>query len=176
MYSMLEGIDSEIIQELERYVRYRQAFELPSVRQIMLSSPAPITGEDDADEEFESSLYTLLREETPIVSNYCEVLVTVLPETPASPLTPKSEEDDGVFAMDEDHQLKGTSAASTKNKKNRKQQRSITNVAGDIGSSTSNAKDGLAKTWQGWGPTPGLSLESVEYAIFNHALYLFVYQ
>ncbi|KAI9496700.1 hypothetical protein BDB00DRAFT_952741 [Zychaea mexicana] len=153
---MLEGIEPQVIQELERHVRYCQAYQLPSVRNVMLSSPAPITGEEDTDEEFGSSLYTLSREETPIVSSYYETLVTVLPETPASPLTPRSEEGEGVFAMDEDQHKVDKKKSSSKylppeSKNSRRQQQG-----------THNITTATTTSWQGWAPTPAMSLGSLE--------------
>ncbi|KAI8139555.1 hypothetical protein BJV82DRAFT_563737 [Fennellomyces sp. T-0311] len=152
---MLDTIDSSILQELELHVRYNQALQSPSVRSIMLSSPAPITGEEDQDEEFESSLHTLSREDAPIVSNYYETLVTVLPETPASPLTPKSEEDEGVFAMDEDQQRSKKKPSSKYLPADGKNQQQAS-ASSSTGSTTGGS------TWHGWAPTPAMSVGSYE--------------
>ncbi|KAI9244008.1 hypothetical protein BDA99DRAFT_472813 [Phascolomyces articulosus] len=177
---MLKDIDSQVIQELERYVRWCQAYQLPSVRNIMLSSPSPTTDEDDVDEEFESSLYTLSREDMPIINTYYETLVTILPETP-SPSTPKNDEDEGIFAMDEDEHLNSKTTSTTlvkkkkstsknlsldeHNKKSRKQQQRqlASNGSGADGSTNTHSNNnGTNTSWQGWVPTPAMSLGSVD--------------
>ena len=155
--SMLDAIEPSILQELELHVRYSQALHVPSVRSIMLSSPAPIE-ENGYDEEFDTSLYTLSREDTPIVSNSYETLVTVLPETPVSPLTPKSEEDEGVFAMDEDQQ-KSKKKVSSKSLPADSKQQQQTSASSSTGSTTGNP------TWHGWAPTPAMSVGSFEYVL-----------
>lgn len=98
---MMDHLESKLIQDIEKHIRSCQADEMPFIRQTNMIEPA--TAQDDHDPEFSDSLYTQSLEDQPIISNYAESLITIMPEH-ANSSTSKSDDDvdGGVFRMDED--------------------------------------------------------------------------
>ncbi|KAI7884045.1 hypothetical protein K492DRAFT_158679 [Lichtheimia hyalospora FSU 10163] len=98
---MIDHLESKLIRDIEKHVRSCQADEMPFIRQINTMKPA--TTQDDNDPELSDSLYTRSLEDQPIISNYAESLITIMPEHTNSS-TSKSDDDvdGGVFRMDED--------------------------------------------------------------------------
>lgn len=101
---MMDHLDSKLIRDIEQHVRSCQADEMPFIRQANMIEPAATT-QDEYDPEFSDSLYTQSLEDQPIISNYAETLVTIMPEI-ATSSTSKSDDDvdGGVFRMDEEDQ------------------------------------------------------------------------
>ena len=101
MGRMMDHLESKLIRDIEKHVQSCQADEMPFIRQT--NTMKPVTTQDDIDPEFSDSLYARSLEDQPIISNYAESLITIMPEHTNSS-TSKSDDDvdGGVFRMDED--------------------------------------------------------------------------
>ncbi|KAG0178136.1 hypothetical protein DFQ29_003864 [Apophysomyces sp. BC1021] len=69
-----------LIHDLEVYIRKQQTKETPFVRQSKSWAQDLDMPPNNEDEEFSTSLYTLSREDKPIVTKYAEQLVTLYPK------------------------------------------------------------------------------------------------
>ncbi|KAF7722410.1 hypothetical protein EC973_003149 [Apophysomyces ossiformis] len=69
-----------LIHDLEMYIRQRQAEKAPYVRREEAWNPHSDFPLDIQDEEFSTSLYTLSREDKPVITKYTDQLVTLYPK------------------------------------------------------------------------------------------------
>lgn len=152
----LEDLDQSIIKELEETVRRSQAMDMPYIRQPGIPFESTTKSPDDEDLEFSCSLYTMSHEDQPVISNYAETLVTIMPSPVRSAEKSGDSEDGMIFSMDEDDVI------SPKESKTEEEKPAMTDLHEYGNTKPSTSPAGTSR--QGWA-IPLTAAGSAEYVV-----------